>query len=209
MSNKVTENKSDEIGSSEASPRPTKIIIFAAAACIVLLLAVFLLFSGDSSPFSGMDWLPFGSKDTTATAPDGSNDNNPGNANYEPEVDISDIEHNAQGEVLLPEGVTPDEWVNDFYYELISKQYVAAWKRLPSSLRSNQRPSQFTSQMDSDPVISVKSEGSPDVSKRSDAVVTTDIVTRDGTRNSTQIWTFEKEGSRWVLLSRITKGMPQ
>jgi hypothetical protein len=109
---------------------------------------------------------------------------------------------------LLPADITPEEWVNLYYVEVLSKNYTDAQKRLPMDRRSTLTPDQLQMQVERDPIVSITTEGSPD-SKDTDTFTYIIVTLTHGSGESgVQVWAFAKTESGWVAATKADPNSP-
>lgn len=105
----------------------------------------------------------------------------------------------------VPEGETPEQYVETYFKALVDADYQKAYDRLPTAKKEAQDLKSFSDQIAGYGITGY--EMGQTTVEGEDTKVTCSAVT--GAGNFEYIWTFTKVDDKWVVKARVLGGMGQ
>ena len=103
----------------------------------------------------------------------------------------------------VPEGETPEVFVETYFKDLVEKDYEDAYNRLPAAKKAAQDLNSFSDQIAGYGITGY--EMGATTSEGEDTKVTCSAITSAG--NFEYIWTFTQVDGKWVVKARVLGGM--
>jgi hypothetical protein len=103
----------------------------------------------------------------------------------------------------VPEGETPEQFVEAYFKGLVDKNYESAYNRLPAAKKASQSLQSFSDQIAGYGITGY--EMGATTTEGEDTKVTCSAVTSSG--NFEYIWTFTQVDGAWVVKARVLGGM--
>ncbi len=103
----------------------------------------------------------------------------------------------------VPEGETPEQFVEVYFKDLVDKKYEDAYNRLPAAKKASQDLQSFSDQIAGYGITGY--EMGATTTEGEDTTVSCSAVTSAG--NFEYKWTFTKVDGKWVVKSRVLGGM--
>jgi hypothetical protein len=103
----------------------------------------------------------------------------------------------------VPEGETPEVFVETYFKDLVEKDYEDAYNRLPAAKKATQDLNSFSDQIAGYGITGY--EMGATTTEGEDTKVTCSAITSAG--NFEYIWTFTQVDGKWVVKARVLGGM--
>ena len=106
--------------------------------------------------------------------------------------------------VKLPEGTTPEQWVDEYYAACDKGDYETAVSRLPADKQAGTTPEALGEQLAG---YGITGYSITSATEEGDAAVVVVDQTTDSFGTFENTWQFQKDGDGWIVVSKAVTGM--